>query len=617
MQEIEKTINKKTLDFIKKLGITYNKENDTIYVNGQIANEYAHKVIIAQIKRQCNEDIDIETIKQIMSGDESFSIKEENKELDDLFSLVDKDNNINESDWKEFLKWKRDEALWKTDKDGVKTSLIECLQNIIGFFNHFPKYKGKIYKNKIRGYAELEGRQITDEDIHKMTQDVIKYMLPNYSNIKGVRDAIMTIAYSNEINVIKQWMDDNYKKYYDPDNDYIDILLNDIFKCEDLDQYRDLYYAEIKLHLVASLKKMCYAKTEAEYKYDNILVLCSVQGGTGKTSFCEYLYTFDDICYANIWDPESINFSNKDFLEQLHDSASNVFDEVSVKRSIFNAVKSFISKKNDKFRRSYGYVANNNMRKFVLWGTSNNNDFLKDYTAGLERRWMIIHISEDKMNGVYLKEKMQKDGYLFVRKLWAQIMHIYKDDQNMDMYLNHSWDSVLFKLQREYKASNNEEYDTIINDVLEREYGFYDKYEIDVDAIVEQYKYGNSYEWCVKHNSEYRQKDVKSNMGEYIMKTSDREIEYWGKIDRIQKTVLYDILNKLRIDYTKPTLSAELKLTGRWKGCDNEPCKLNGRSIRGYFRCDKEDRHFFKDKTMMKSDVESKNQDGYNIGLPF
>ena len=590
MQETEKIIDKKVIDYINNLNLSYDIEKDILYVNGQETNEYIARVIIAQIKRQCNKEVDIETIKKVLSDKGSFTIKEEDKELTDLFDLVDKDNNIAESEWKEYLKWKKEEALWKTDKDGVKTSLIECLQNIIGFFNHFPKYKGKIYKNKIRGYAELDGKQITDEEINKMAADLIKYMLPNYSSIKGVRDAIMNIAYTNEINIIKKWMEDNYKEYYDAKNDYIDILLNDIFRCEDLKIYKDLYYAEIKMHLIASLKKMCYAKTEAEYKYDNILVLCSVQGGTGKTSFCEYLYTFDNICYANIWEPESINFSNKDFLEQLHDSASNVFDEVSVKRSIFNAVKSFISKKNDKFRRSYGYVANNNMRKFVLWGTSNNNDFLKDYTAGLERRWMIIHISEDKMNGVYLKEKMTKDNYLFVRRLWAQVMHMYKEEPNIEMYLNHSWDDLLFKLQRDYKASNNEEYDTIINDLLEREYGFYDKYEIDADAIVSQYKYGNSFEWCSKHNNEYNQKENKSRAGEYIMKADDREIEYWGKIDRIQKTILYDILNKLHIDYTKPTLAAEMKLTERWKGCDNEPCNLNGRSIKGYFRFNKIER---------------------------
>lgn len=594
MQETKKTIDKSVVDLINKLNLSYNNEKDILYVNNQIADGYTIKVIISQIKHQCGTDVDIDTIKQILIDEESFNIEDDNtQELKDLINIIDTDDNIEESDWKQYLEWKNEKALWKVDKDGVKTSLIECLQNIVGFFDNFPKYKNKIYYNIIRGYAELDGEQITDDEIYKAIVDLNKYMLPNYSSIRGVRDAIMTIAYNNEKNILKTWFEENYKKYYDPDNDYIDILLENIFRCEDLDKYKDLYYAEIKMHLLASLKKMCYAKTEAEYKYDNILVLCSVQGGTGKTSFCEYLYTFDNICYANIWEPESINFSNKDFLEQLHDSAANVFDEVSVKRSIFNAVKSFISKKNDKFRKSYGYVANNNMRKFVLWGTSNNNDFLKDYTAGLERRWMIIHVSEDKMNGVYLKEKMTKDNYLFVRRLWAQIMHMYNENKNFEMYLNHSWDDKLFTLQRGYKASNNEEYDTIINDLLENEYGFYDENNIDVDSIVAQYKYNNAYEWCVKHNEEIDAKLAKSMRDEYIMKPEDKSIKFWGKIDRIQKTTLYEIIDKLHVDYTKPTLASELKLTNRWNGCDNESCRIGKRVVKAYWRKEKTDRVVF------------------------
>ena len=42
--------------------------------------------------------------------------------------------------------------------------------------------------------------------------------------------------------------------------------------------------------------------------------------------------------------------------------------------------------------------------------------------------------------------------------------------------------------------------------------------------------------------------------------------------------------------HMKPTLAAEMKLTERWKGCDNEPCNLNGRSIKGYFRVNKIER---------------------------
>ena len=124
MQETEKTIDKKVIDYINNIKLSYNIEKDILYVNGQEVNEYIARVIIAQIKRQCNKEVDIETIKKVLSDKGSFTIKEEDKELTDLFDLVDKDNNIAESEWKEYLKWKKEEALWKTDKDGVKTSLI-------------------------------------------------------------------------------------------------------------------------------------------------------------------------------------------------------------------------------------------------------------------------------------------------------------------------------------------------------------------------------------------------------------------------------------------------------------------------------------------------------------
>lgn len=567
-------IDENELRFINKI-----EENNSIEECVPLMNKVNTKYVVNLIKEIFDyKGIEYDDIESKVVVDDSENT------LSDILNDVDNDDTIPQSEWQNFICWKNDKALWKTDKEGDKTSLIECQSNIEGFIENFPKYKGKIYMNKIRGYSEYKGKQITDAEIYMIMNDLNKYMLPTYSSPRGVKNAIDSVAYKNEINIIKDWMENNYNENYDSSKDYIDILLRDIFRCEDLYTFYDLYYAEIKLHLMASLKKLCYAKKEADFKYDNILVLCSIQGGTGKTSFPEFLYTFDDICYTNIIEPETVNFSNKDFLEQLHDSACNVFDEVSVKRNIFNAVKSFISKKNDKFRKSYAYVANNNFRKFTLWATSNNNDFLKDYTAQIERRWMIIHVSEDKMNGVYLKEKMQANNYEFGKHLWAQIMHMYLNDKDFDMYLNHDWDKLLYKLQREYKASNNEEYYTIINDILEREYGFYDEFDIDVDSIVAQYKFGNSDEWCKRHNTEFTVKLNKAVRDEYIIKPEDREIRWWGKIDRIQKTTLYDILNKIHIEYTKPTLAAELKISGEWNGSDNKPCRINGKLVKAYWR---------------------------------
>ena len=65
MQETEKIIDKKVIDYINNINLSYNIEKDILYVNGQEVNEYIARVIIAQIKRKCNKEVDIETIKKL------------------------------------------------------------------------------------------------------------------------------------------------------------------------------------------------------------------------------------------------------------------------------------------------------------------------------------------------------------------------------------------------------------------------------------------------------------------------------------------------------------------------------------------------------------------------
>ena len=87
----------------------------------------------------------------------------------------------------------------------------------------------------------------------------------------------------------------------------------------------------------------------------------------------------------------------------------------------------------------------------------------------------------------------------------------------------------------------------------------------------------------------------KSSQDKYIMRPEDRFISYWGKIDRIQKTVLYDILNKLNIEYTKPSLAAEMRVSGRWNGYDNKPCIIGSKTTKAYWRKKKVNRIEFDD----------------------
>jgi len=587
MQETEKTIDKKVLDFINKLNLSYNIEKDILYINGQETNEYSNKVIIAQIKRQCNKDIDIETIKKVLSDKGSFTVKEEDKELTDLFDLVDKDNNINESEWKEYLKWKRDEALWKIDKDGLKTGLMECILNIIGFIEHFPKLKNKIKFNKIRNIVEYDGRQVLDSDYHMIIDLINRYFIPQYSNLKMIKEAVDNIGFKNQYN---RWVNYfNELKYENDGTDYIDYTIKNVLCCEEQEKYYDLYYETLKLMLLASMSRIYNKELKGiPTKYDTVVALCGKNGGSGKTTFFERLYDIDDngnsycyVCAGDSFDPK-----NKDFIERTHQNVCLFLDEVSMKRSIVTSVKGYITQKDDKFRKSYGFNNESHMRNFIIVASSNNDDILKDYTTNNERRWAIIKISENEKNYENVNKAFD-NGYR--DKLWAFIKNIYKNEQ-FNLYFT---DERIIKLeeeiQRGYKASNNDDYNTIINDLLEREYGFvsiHGEEYIDIDYIIKQYQYGDSKKWCENHNLEWNEKYSKSLKGEYIMKPEDRLIETYGKINAIRKTDLYAILSRLNMDYTKPTLRSEIEYSKRWNGYlkDHDVYKINGLSQRAYWR---------------------------------
>ena len=586
-------VNQKILDYLKNDNLRYDENLDKIFIKNIEADDYDIKVICAKIKEHLEIIIDKQRLKDILMDIpvEAEIVETEKSIIKELSDIIDNDDTIENSDWEKFKIWKNEEALWKTNKDGEKTSLCDCFENIVGFIENYPKTKNKIRFNKIRNIVEYNGRQVVDSDYHMIINLINKYFIPTFSKIKMIKDAVDNVGFKNQYN---PWIDYfNKLEYIDDGIDYIDYTIKEVLCCEEQDAYYDLYYETLKLMLLANMSRIyneeLYSKPT---KFDVVTTLCGTNGGSGKTTFFERLYDIDNNgnTYCYVVSGDSFNPKDKDFIERSHQCVCLFLDEVSMKRAIVTSVKGYITQQSDKFRKAYGFNNEDHLRRFIITASSNNTDILKDYTTNNERRWAIIKISENTKNYENVNKAFNNG---FRDKLWAFIKNIY-NNQKYNLYMT---DDRLIKLeeyiQRDYKASNNEDYYTIIHDLLEREYGFYDEYEFDIDSIVAQYRYGNSKEWCEKHNEEIDAKMEKSNRGEYIMQPKDKKITYWGKIDRIRKTTLYEIINKLNIDFTKPSLSAELKFTGIWEGCDNKPCTICGKSVKAYWRKSKEERLVF------------------------
>ena len=549
--------------------------------------EYDYKVFQSAIKELFGIDISIDDLKSYcINKNEEINVKNIDTELSDIIDIIDEDNNIPKSEWEQYKHWKEYEAVWNIDKDGEKTSINKCIANIIGFIEHFPKTKGKIMFNNVRNQIEWNNRQLVDGDIHKVLNLINKYFINDFSNVRMVKDALDNVAFKNKFN---PWVDYfNALEYEDDGIDYIDYTIKEVLCCEEQEKYYDLYYETLKIFYLATMHRIYMKEKNQSVKFDTVTTICSRLGGSGKGTFFERLFDIEDNgnTYCYIVDSDSFNPASKDFLEASHQCVCLLLDELKMNRAVITAVKGYITKKTDKFRKAYGYVNEDHIRGFTIVAASNNDDILKDYTTDNERRWSIIKISNDSNNYKNVNKAFDNG---FRDKLWAFIKHIY-DTESFILYMT---DDRLIDLeteiQRDYKASNNADYNSIINDFLEREYGFYtvgDRIYIDSDYIVKQYKHGDSYDWCMRHNEEMNEKLKKSKEGNIILQPSDKMITKFGKIDRISKSQLYEILNKIGFEWTKPSLNAELRYSGIWNGIEKTKhmCRINGKIENAYWR---------------------------------
>lgn len=571
----------------------------------QKMTEYKYKVCKALLKERNNIDVSYEEIVNVIDEykktENNNNDKNENDkssvtdmsgidELDEINKIIDEDDDIPESDWKLFLKWKHDDAIWSTDKDGAKKSIADCFENIVGFIKHFPKTKDKIKFNKIRNVIEFNGRQVVDSDYHKIINYINKYFLPKFSKLRIIKDAVDNVGFNNEFNPWIEYFDS--LEYVDDGIDYIEYTIKNVLCCEEQETYYDLYYETLKIMFLAVMCRIYNKERGIATKFDTVTTICGENGGSGKTTFYERLFDLDgkgdSYCYVVAGD--SFKPNDKDFIERSHQCVCLFLDELTMRRAIVTSIKGYITQRDDRFRKAYGFNNEPHKRGFIITASSNNIDILKDYTTDTERRWAIIKISEDVKNYINVNNAFD-NGYR--DKIWAFIKKIYIDEnRNPKLYIEDSRLEALQKqIQRDYKASNNADYNAIINDLLEREYGFYDENIVDVDLIVSQYRSGDSMTWCKMHNDEIYTKQSRAREDKYIMRPEDRFVKYYGKINRISKKTLFDILDKLKFEYTKVTLNAEIRYNGKWNGWKrgNNACVINHCLINAYWRIESKD----------------------------
>jgi hypothetical protein len=177
-------------------------------------------------------------------------------------------------------------------------------------------------------------------------------------------------------------------------------------------------------------------------KFDYMLVLVGSQG-LGKSHIISLL--------GQSWYSDSLNtVLGKEAYEQLQDAWLIEMAELSAtKKAEAEAVKHFISKREDIYRMAYGKRVTKFPRQCVFFGTTNDNEFLKDKT-GNRRFWPVV-VGINKRNKDLWTHMVQAE----IDQIWAEAYEIFKGGESL--YLNPEVEKEAVKRQEQHTEESSKE----------------------------------------------------------------------------------------------------------------------------------------------------------------
>ncbi len=353
---------------------------------------------------------------------------------------------------------------WATELelDG-KGKYLSTANNISLIFANDPALKGvfqeNIFDDKKYVCRTLPWRKIKEpEPIKNVDFSGVRNYIESVYSIAGVskiEDALNLEFQKFSFHPVKEYLHaltwDGTKR--------IDNLLIDYFGADD-----NIYSREaIRKALVGAVARVF----KPGIKFDLVLTLVGDKQGTGKSTFISKL--------GQGWFSDSFHtVSGKEAFEQLQGAWLIEMAELSgVRKSEVEAIKHFITKREDTYRPAYGRIVETYKRKCVFFATTNEKDFLRDPSGN--RRFMPVDVHEYRM-----KKKILNDDELVgeqVDQVWAEAIELFKAGE--PLYLSAEAERIARKEQRNHsqvddRAGIVEEY---LDTLLPKDWGKKDLYE--------------------------------------------------------------------------------------------------------------------------------------------
>lgn len=288
---------------------------------------------------------------------------------------------------------------------------LSTVQNVQVILENDPGLKGRIYHDEMSGRpmavsplpwepvglscgvrqwkdADDSGLRGYMESVHQITGE------------KKIGDGFAVYALNHRVHKLRDYL---AAQVWDG-VPRVDSLLIDYFGVEDSPYTREA----VRKTLVGAVARIFHPGI----KFDTMLILAGPQG-IGKSTFFRYLgmdWYSDSLC----------TFEGKDAAELLQGYWVIEAGELTgMTKSEMNTVKQFLSKCDDVYRAAYGRRTEKYLRQCIIVGTTNEAEFLKDYT-GNRRFWPV------DLTGKGRRKNIWHDLPVEVPQIWAEAVALYR-----------------------------------------------------------------------------------------------------------------------------------------------------------------------------------------------
>ena len=298
------------------------------------------------------------------------------------------------------------QAFWTTP-EGIAELEQRELEKLLGHKSEFLQTKQQITDkttdglrlNQLTQAIEFEGQSINPGRYKTFVAELIDKDVPR----EDCTEILGAIAEKNAYSPVQQYLD---RVYFDYGESTIPLLDQAASRLLNPAQPLPIYDTYLRRWMIGAVARAYHPGC----KFDHVLILQGKQGMFKSTFF--NVLAGDDFFDDNLGDLANI----KDELLLLHMAWIHEwaeFDRVTGKREM-SIIKSFVTRREDRFRAPYDRAVMPHKRASVLCGTVNENQFLVDDE---NRRFWVVPVAAPVDIEIVRAER---------DKLWAAAVALYK-----------------------------------------------------------------------------------------------------------------------------------------------------------------------------------------------